>query len=65
MHDNEGGMEDMVKKLGALWKKVLAKSDADLGIDSEYTRPGALALVQDFKEALDDHSDYNYRFKYI
>ena len=64
MHDNEGDMCDMVKDLASLWKRLLAKDDATLGIDSEYTRPGVLAMLQQFKDALGDLPDYNYTFKY-
>jgi hypothetical protein len=54
MHDNEGDMEDMVAGLAALWKRLLKNDDEKLGIDAEYTRPGVLALLEDFKSDLDD-----------
>ena len=47
-------MEDMVAGLAALWKRLLKNDDEKLGIDKEYTRPGVLALLEDFKSDLDD-----------
>ena len=49
MHDNEMGAEGEefdtnVRKLAKAWKSVLKKSDADLGIDAEFTRSGFLPL---------------------
>lgn len=54
MHDNEGDMEEMVEGLAALWKGLLKKSDEQLGIDPEYTRPGVLALLEDFQSDLEN-----------
>lgn len=63
MHDNEGDMEDMVADLAKLWKKLLISSDADLGIDSEFTRPGVTALLEEFKEKIESsYSDPPFKF---
>ena len=65
MVDNEGDMHEFVEDLAAMWKKLLQKSDADLGIDAEYTRPGALALLQVFAEKLEDcDADLSFRFQF-
>ena len=66
MRDNEGEMYDMVEDLGSLWKQLLKTSDADLGIDAEYTRPGVLALLQDLAAELEKCQDCNmdYEFRY-
>lgn len=64
MHDNEGDMEDMVKDLAKLWKKLLAKDDAALGIDAEYTRPGVLALLEQFRKKTEQVDYCNFQFKY-
>lgn len=64
MHDNEGGMEDMVKDLAKLWKKLLAKDNSTLGIDGEYTRPGVLAMLEQFKEQVEDVDYCSFKFKY-
>lgn len=55
MHDHEAGWggDDMVKQLGQSWTLVLPKTDQELGIDSEYTRPGIVALLEQFKEAVE------------
>ena len=64
MHDNEGDMGDMVKDLAKLWKKLLAKDDSTLGIDKEYTRPGILAMVEQFKDKVEDVEYLDFKFKY-
>jgi hypothetical protein len=53
MQDNEGGLNDMVLGLAKLWKNMLKKSDADLGIDAEYTRPGVMCFLEEFKETIE------------
>jgi len=62
MHDNEGDMEDMVEGLAALWKGLLKKSDEKLGIDPEYTRPGVLALLEDFQSDL-EMADFEFDYE--
>ena len=52
--DNEGGMENIVEPLAAMWKTLLAKDDNELGIDSEYTRAGTITLLEDFREMLEE-----------
>ena len=37
-----------------MWKTLLAKDDNELGIDSEYTRPGTITLLEDFREMLEE-----------
>ena len=64
MHDNEGDMGDMVKDLAKLWKKILAKDDATLGIDAEYTRKGILAMLEQFKDKVEDVEYCSFKFKY-
>ena len=58
MWDNEGGLNDMVKELARLWKSTLKKSDEDLGIDGEYTRPGVIALLDQFKKDIESPEGY-------
>ena len=55
MHDNEGDMDDVVLGLANLWKSFIKRSDDDLGIDAEYTRPGVMAFLEDFKESIEGH----------
>ena len=57
MHDNEcfwpgEELSKAIKLLGGTWKTLIAKSDAELGIDSEFTRPGVVALLEEFKKEL-------------
>mmetsp|Transcript_26433 Transcript_26433/g.39969 ORF Transcript_26433/g.39969 Transcript_26433/m.39969 type:complete len:227 (-) Transcript_26433:90-770(-) len=55
IHDHEGGMgmDDMVKGLAGMWKRLLKNDDEKLGIDAEYTRPGVVQLLTDFQSDLD------------
>ena len=65
MQDNEGDMSDMVKNLALMWKKLLVKDDATLGIDSEYTRPGVEAMLEQFRGDLEGcMEEYGYSFEY-
>jgi hypothetical protein len=54
MHDNEGGMEGMVKNLASMWKKQLKNSNETLNIDAEYTRPGVVEFLVKFKNQVED-----------
>ena len=50
MHDNEcwepgQELEKAIKALAKAWRDMLRRSDAELGIDAEYTRPGIEALL--------------------
>mmetsp|Transcript_20951 Transcript_20951/g.38420 ORF Transcript_20951/g.38420 Transcript_20951/m.38420 type:complete len:237 (+) Transcript_20951:93-803(+) len=65
MHDNEGGMEGMVKDLASMWKRLLKNDDEKLGIDAEYTRPGVVQLLEDFKELVESaYSEPPFKFKF-
>jgi len=46
--------EAAMQHLAAAWKKVLQRSDAELGIDAEFTRPGVLAMLETFAQTLAD-----------
>lgn len=52
MFDNEGDMNSMVKNLISLWTALLKNSNDVLKIDSEYTRPGIIAFLEDFKKKI-------------
>lgn len=41
-----------MQNLGKAWSGLLAHTDAELGIDSEYTRPGIEALLRRFTESV-------------
>lgn len=58
MNDNEcwgegGELEQAITLLGKTWKKLLKKSNEELGIDAEYTRKGIEALLEKFEETVD------------
>lgn len=70
LHDNEcwgegGELDGAVKQLGKCWKTVLAKPDEILGIDSEFTRPGILAMLAKFKETVSDVYAVSVEFEYM
>jgi hypothetical protein len=60
MHDHEGGWggEIMLKALATRWKNVLKKTDAELGTDPEYTRPGVICFLEKFKKTVEDIDTY-------
>ena len=53
MHDHEVDFlqtaPKLLARLAKLWKATLAKSDAALGIDVEYTRKGVHAMLEGFQ----------------
>lgn len=56
----------MLKKLASLWKKTLAKSNAKLKIDAEFTRPGVEMFLDMFKdevEAIDEDPPIKFKWK--
>jgi hypothetical protein len=61
MHDHEGGWggEIMLKALATRWKAALKKTDAELGIDAEYTRPGVTCFLEKFKATVTDIDTYD------
>lgn len=57
MYDNEmygpdGELNEALEKLGNTAKKLMARTDEELGIDAEFTRPGMIRLLEKFEEAL-------------
>ena len=55
MHDNECWQpgEELEKAMAALakaWRDMLKKSDAELGIDKEFTRPGIVSLLEQLED---------------
>ncbi len=71
MHDNEfyepgGELEKAIKVLGKAWRDMLKLTDAELGIDAEFTRPGVEALLSqlaDDLEGCEASSDYPLKWK--
>mmetsp|Transcript_21923 Transcript_21923/g.47705 ORF Transcript_21923/g.47705 Transcript_21923/m.47705 type:complete len:230 (+) Transcript_21923:314-1003(+) len=63
--DNEGGMDGMIEDLTKMWMNLLKKDDKKLGIDSEYTRPGVVQLLNDFKEKIEScYLEPSFRFRF-
>jgi hypothetical protein len=59
MHDNMGGMDELVNGLAAAWRRLLTKSsDEELRWDLEYTKPGVMELLCQFKVAIESVPDY-------
>ena len=57
MHDNEGGMGELVQGLANAWKRLLSNKKYDdeaLGWDLKYTKPGVLELLHQFKQQIED-----------
>ena len=55
-------------QLAKAWRTLLSKKDNELGIDTEYTRPGIEALLGKFANALSDverldECGYDFRWK--
>ena len=56
-HDNEE-MQSACENLAATWKKLLGdNTDADLGIDEEFTKPGVLAMLEDLETMLKEQGE--------
>ena len=57
MHDHEveflGTAPKLLGRLAKLWKGALAKSDAALGIDTEFTRLGVHAMLEGFQRNIE------------
>ena len=67
MHDNEGGMDEMVKALAKSWKMLLKLPNDKLGITEgdTFTRPGVVCLLEDFKTAVESaYSEPPFRFNF-
>lgn len=47
-YENGNALKETVISLGQAWKEVLAKSNVDLNIDEEFTRPGVEKFLENF-----------------
>jgi len=56
--EQEGKMDDMVSGLFDMWKKILHRSEDDLGIDSSFTRPGLDHLVFTLFDKINPFEDW-------
>jgi hypothetical protein len=64
LHDNDipDELQAGLDKLAAAWSTVLAKDDATLEIDPEFTRPGILALLESFGKHVSKNTQGNHKF---
>ena len=60
----DGELEHAIKKLAGAWKRMLKRSNAELGIDAEYTRPGVEALLEKFEGVCNDFDGRDLSFKW-
>jgi len=71
MHDNEcwepgQELEKAIKTLSKAWRDMLKNSDAQLGIDGEFTRPGIEALLgqlEDDFESCEPTADFPFKWR--
>mmetsp|Transcript_8110 Transcript_8110/g.14660 ORF Transcript_8110/g.14660 Transcript_8110/m.14660 type:complete len:204 (+) Transcript_8110:236-847(+) len=55
MEHNEGGrMDGMINEIGTMWNRVLKRSNSDLAIDDEFSRPGIECFLLKFQDNVGD-----------
>jgi hypothetical protein len=69
MHDHEAcwaddGGKKMITDLAKLWKAVLKKDDKTLKVDGEFTRPGVVALLGEFKSKVEGLKDEDVKLQF-
>jgi hypothetical protein len=57
-------VEKAIKGLLTAWTGLLKCSDAELGIDAEYTRPGINVLLGEFGDAVEMLDAVDIQFKW-
>jgi len=62
--EDSAALQSLLTKLGNAWKKLLTLSDAELGIDGEFTRPATMKILEDWANDLPGISAY-YNIKII
>lgn len=60
-YEDREGMERMLKSLGSQWKKFLVKTDEELEIDPEFTRPAIIDMLESFQEQCNS-ANFHVRF---
>lgn len=63
-HHTGGECDKAIETLSRAWKEVMAHNDTELGIDSEFTRPGIIALLERFKKTIAEIPDQKYIFNW-
>jgi uncharacterized protein YqeY len=62
MWDDDGELQTAIKLLGRSWKNLLRKSNEELGIDEDFTRPGIEKLLMQFEELVDDAIQFPFKW---
>jgi hypothetical protein len=56
-HEDCEGIQKIFVSISKFWKLLLGKSNEELEIDAEFTRPALLVKVEQWKEVAQDHKD--------
>ena len=62
-YTDTGTLKSLLTRLGNSWKSIIHLTDEELGIDSEFTRPGIEALLKEFAKTAFQGPD-NMKFKW-
>jgi hypothetical protein len=55
LYGEDGELNQLITSLGKEWKLLLKKTDAQLGIDPEFSRPAIEALLDRFAETVEEN----------
>lgn len=55
-----GACDQAICRLAKAWRKLLAHTDEELGIDTVFTRPGIVKLLENFQKNVSEIPDQNY-----
>jgi hypothetical protein len=56
-------MSSFVDELGRMWKNMLKRSNAEIGIDAEYTKPALLYFLAKFKKSVETNGDLTFKYR--
>jgi hypothetical protein len=56
-HEDCEGIQKIFSSVSKFWNLLLGKSNEELEIDPEFTRPALLVKVEQWKEQAEDHKD--------
>lgn len=55
-----GACDQAICRLAKAWRKLLAHTDEELGMDTVFTRPGIVKLLENFQKNVSEIPDQNY-----
>lgn len=69
IHDNEmwgpgDGLEQLIKHIAGVWKKLLKKTDNELGVDPEFSKPAIETVLEQFEGLVDGCESVSCKFDY-